>query len=322
MEPKHPDPEQLTATVVNVQHFSTHDGPGIRTTVFLKGCSLRCAWCCNPETISPGPELGFNPARCIGVADCGRCLTACPEQALQARAEDGRVRVEWERCTDCLRCVGHCPSEALQRFGVTMSVADVLAEVEQDAAFYSTSGGGITLSGGECLQQPAFCAAVLKEARARGLHTAIETAGNVPWSAMAQVLPYVDTMLHDYKLIDPAAHKHWTGARNDQILANYRRAYREFPGVRYVARMPLVPGVNDDEAHVDAVLDAIEPYANVAELELLPYHGLGTGKYGALGRSAGLQTFTTPAPDRVAGLRRRIAERLEARARQRLAPAV
>lgn len=142
--------------------------------------------------------------------------------------------------------------------------------------------------------QPEFCAALLKAARGRGINTAIETAGSVPWRALAEVLPHVDTVLHDYKLTDGAAHKRWTGADNTRILDNFRKAYAAFPGVRFVARIPLIPGVNDDEAHIDAVLDAIAPYPNVVELELLPYHRFGDSKYGFLGREYGLEDFSPP----------------------------
>ena len=310
------DVGEPTGFVVNIQHFSTHDGPGIRTTVFLKGCSLRCKWCCNPETIARKPELAFNLKQCIGVKECGRCLPTCPEQALHVLESDGRIRVNWDLCTNCGKCVDVCPSKALYHFGREMSDSEVLAEVEQDGAFYGESGGGITLSGGECLLQPVFSAALLKAARERGIDTAIETAGNVSWDAMAQVLPHVDTVLHDYKLTDPVAHKRWTGAGNTRILENYRRAYRAFPGTRFVARIPLIPGVNDDEAHIDAVLDAIAAHPNVVELELLPYHRFGDSKYGFLGRVYALEDFSPPSAERLEHLRRRIAQRFLQRQEQ------
>jgi pyruvate formate lyase activating enzyme len=304
------DAGEPSGFVVNIQHFSTHDGPGIRTTVFLKGCSLRCKWCCNPESIAPRPELAFNLNQCIGVKECGRCLSACPEQALHAFDPDGRIRVNWDLCTNCGKCAPTCPPKALHHFGRVMSVSEVLAEVEQDGAFYGESGGGLTLSGGECLMQPEFSAALLKAARGRGINTAIETAGYVPWRSMAQVLPYVDTMLHDYKVTDAAAHKRWTGAGNARILENYRTAYTQFPEIRFIARIPLIPGVNDDEAHIDAVLGAIAPYPNVVELELLPYHRFGDSKYGFLGRVYALEDFSPPPAERLEQLRHRIAQRL------------
>jgi pyruvate formate lyase activating enzyme len=305
--------EDISGYVVNLQHFSTHDGPGIRTTVFFKGCTLRCKWCCNPESIAPKPELAFNLNLCIGVEECGRCLEVCPEQALSVEDSDGKVRVNWDVCSNCGKCVDACPAKSLHHYGGAMTVTEVLAEVEKDSGFYSESGGGITLSGGECLMQPEFAAALLKEARSRGLHTAIETAGNVPWKFMAMVLPYVDTMLHDYKLTDPAEHRYWTGTENTRILENFRRAYAKFPTIDFIARIPLVPGVNDDEAQIDEVLDAVLPYSCVKELELLPYHRFGDSKYGFLGKLYGLEDFSPPSAERLAGLRQRIHERFAQR---------
>jgi pyruvate formate lyase activating enzyme len=289
--------------VLNIQHFCTHDGPGIRTTVFLKGCSLRCKWCCNPESIAPGPELAYDARKCIGETECGRCLAACPESAIHVAGSDGKVRINWERCTNCGKCVPQCPSKALSEFGQEMSVDNVLAEVEQDSTFYRESGGGITLSGGECLRQPEFCAALLAEARRRGMTTAIESAGNVPWRAFAQVLPHVDTVLHDFKLSDPQRHRQWTGTDNRLILANYLQAYATFPDTTFVARTAVVPGVNDDDAHVRAVLAFIRPHRNVTAYELLPYHRYGESKYGFLGRVYGLQEFAAQTAESLARLR-------------------
>lgn len=284
----------IRGTVVDIQHFSTHDGPGIRTTVFLKGCSLRCKWCCNPETIAPKPELAYNLGQCIGDQECGRCLPVCPEAALQVLDSDGKVRVNWDKCSNCGACTEVCPSKALYTYGAQMSVAQVLDEVEQDRDFYAESGGGITLSGGETLVQPEFSAALLAEARRRGIHTAIETAGNVPWRFMAQVLPHTDLVLHDYKSSDSQQHRHWTGADNVRILDNYRRAYTSYPDTPFIARIPVVTGVNDTLEHVRSVLACIEPYANVVQLELLPYHRFGGSKYGFLGRIYELEDFEPP----------------------------
>lgn len=282
---------RLTARVLNIQHFCTDDGPGIRTNVFLKGCSLRCKWCCNPESIQPKPELAYDLKKCIGVDECGLCLKACPETALYVVESDGKVRVNWDLCTNCGQCVLGCPSNALYEFGREMTVDEVLAEVEQDSAFYRESGGGITLSGGECTLQPEFSAALLAEAHRRGINTAIETAGNVPWEYFRQVLEHVDTVMHDHKLTDPQRHKHWVGVDNVRIKANYQRAYETFPDKTFIARTPVIPGVNDDEAHIRAVLAFIRPYPNVRNYQLLPYHRYGEGKYGFLGRVYQLKDF-------------------------------
>jgi pyruvate formate lyase activating enzyme len=290
-------PAAPKGTVLNIQHFSTHDGPGMRTNVFLKGCSLRCKWCSNPESIHPKPELAYNPAKCIGKDECGLCIKECPESAIFTVDPDVKVRINWDLCTNCGQCVPACPPQALYLFGQEMTVDEVLAEVEQDSSFYRESGGGITLSGGECLLQADFSAALLAAAHERGINTAIETAGNVPWAFMEKVLPHVDTMLHDHKLTDPERHKQWTGVDNKRILENFKRAYETFPDTRFIARTPLIPGVNDDEEHIRAVLAFIRPYKNVIDYELLPYHRFGESKYGFLGRVYELADFTAPTPE-------------------------
>ncbi len=212
------NPKVLTGIVLNIQHFCTHDGPGIRTNVFLKGCSLRCKWCSNPESIHPKSELAYKPSQCIGEKECSFCLrNVCPESAIYVvgsgdRADD-KVRINWDLCTNCGKCVDLCPSNALYLFGQEMTVDQVLDEVEQDGTFYRESGGGMTLSGGECQLQPDFAAALLAGAHQRGINTAIETASNVPWDFMAKVLPHVDTVLHDIKLTDPERHKKWMACR-------------------------------------------------------------------------------------------------------------
>ena len=293
-----------TGVVLNIQHFCTHDGPGIRTTVFLKGCSLRCKWCSNPESIHPKPELAYNPRKCIGEKECGFCLkNVCPESAIYVvgageRADD-KVHINWDLCTNCSECVSVCPPEALYMFGKRMTVDDVLDEVEQDGAFYRESGGGMTVSGGECQLQADFLEALLAGAHRRGINTAIETASNVPWRFMEKVLPHVDTVLHDIKLTEPDRHKQWTGVDNTRIRANLKQAYETFPEKTFIARTPLIPGVNDDEEHIRATLAFIKPYKNVVDYELLPYHRFGESKYDFLGRVYGMRDFTSPSPETV-----------------------
>lgn len=296
-------PAAPTGTVLNIQHFCTHDGPGIRTTVFLKGCSLRCKWCSNPESIHAKPELAYNSARCIGTEECGLCLKECPESAIFTLDSDAKVRINWDLCTNCGKCVPACPPQALYLFGKEMTVDEVLDEVEQDSSFYRESGGGMTLSGGECQIQADFAAALLAGAHERGINTAIETASNVPWDFMAKVLPNVDTVLHDIKLTDPERHKHWCGADNTRIRSNLKRAYETFPDKTFIARTPLIPGVNDDEEHIRATLEFIKPYKNVVDYELLPYMRFGESKYGFLGRVYMMQDFDPPSPELLARLR-------------------
>jgi pyruvate formate lyase activating enzyme len=289
-----------TGLVLNIQHFCTHDGPGIRTTVFLKHCSLRCKWCSNPESIHPKPELAYNPSKCIGKKECGLCLKPpFPEGAMYViDGADDKVHVNWDLAGECdQETISLCPTGALHLFGQEMTVDQVLDEVEQDSTFYRESGGGITLSGGECLLQPDFSAALLAGAHQRGINTAIETAGNVPWRFVEKVLPHVDLMLHDHKLTDPERHKKWCGVDNSRILENFKRAYETFPQTTFIARTPLIPGVNDDEEHIRAVLAFIRPHQNVIDYELLPYHRFGESKYSFLGRVYELDDFRSPTPE-------------------------
>jgi len=289
----------LTGTVFNIQKYCSHDGPGIRTTVFLKGCSLRCKWCSNPESIHPKPELDYDHKKCTG-KKCGLCLKApFPEGAFYfAEGDDEPVKVNWDLATACDEAMcSLCPTGALEMIGKRMTVDEVLDEVEKDESFYRSSGGGITLSGGECLLQPDFSAALLEGAHKRGFNTAIETAGNVPWANMEKVLHHVDTMQHDHKLTDPERHKKWCGAGNERIKANFKKAYETFPDIDFIARTPLIPGVNADEEHIRAVLAFIKPYKNVIDYELLPYHRFGLGKYESLGVVYELDDYKTPSAE-------------------------
>ncbi len=294
--------KDITGLVLNIQHFSTHDGPGIRTNVFLKGCSLRCKWCSNPESIKLKPELGYNPGKCIGKKECGFCLKdVCPESAIyvvdSAENSDDKIRINWDLCTNCGKCIEGCPTNALYMFGQEMTVEQVLDEVEQDSSFYHESGGGITLSGGECMLQADFAGALLVEAHKRGINTAIETAFNVPWSNVEKVLPHVDVVLHDHKVTDSDLHHKWTAVPNKRIRENQKRAYETWPEKTFIARTPVIPGVNDDEEHIRAVLEFIRPYKNVIDYELLPYMRFGESKYGFLGKVYEMQDFDPPATE-------------------------
>jgi pyruvate formate lyase activating enzyme len=297
------NPTTPKGIVLNIQHFCTHDGPGMRTTVFLKGCTFRCKWCSNPESIHPKPELAYNPSRCIGKDQCGYCLKECRESAIFTVDSDVKVRINWDLCTNCGECAPVCPPNALYLFGQEMSVDEVLDEVEQDSGFYRESGGGITLSGGECLLQADFAAALLAGAHQRGIHTAIETAGNVTWLSVEKVLQHVDLMLHDHKLTDPDRHKKWIGVDNRRSLENFKKAYESFPDTKFIARTPLIPGVNDDEDHIRRVLAFINPYRNVIDYELLPYMRFGESKYGFLGRVYEMQDFNPPTEETLKRLR-------------------
>jgi len=293
------NPSALTGTVLNIQRYCSHDGPGIRTNVFLKGCSLRCKWCGNPESIRVKPELSYDPKKCKG-RECSLCLKdPFPKGAFYfTEGEEGPVKVNWDLTSGCDEAMcSLCPTGALEMYGKKMTVDAVLDEVEKDASIYRSSGGGITLSGGECMLQPDFSAALLEGAHKRGINTAVETARNVPWAYIEKVLPHVDTMLHDHKLTIPERHKKWTGAGNERILANFKKAYETFPNTEFIARTPLIPGVNADEEHIRAVLAFIRPHKNVIDYELLPYHRFGLGKYEYLGKVYELDDYKTPSDE-------------------------
>jgi pyruvate formate lyase activating enzyme len=293
---------EITGTVLNIQRYCSHDGPGIRTNVFIKGCSLRCKWCGNPESIGMKPEVSYDPKKCKG-KECSICLNKpFPEGGFYfVEGDDSKVKVNWQLAKGITEEITSlCPTGALEMFGKTMTVAEVMAEVEKDASFYRSTGGGMTISGGEVMLQPDFAASLLEEAHNRGINTAIETACNAPWSFLEKVLPHVDTMLHDLKLMNSERHKKWTGVGNERILANFKKAYETFPNVEFIARTPLIPGVNADDEHVLGVLEFIKPHKNVIDYELLPYHRFGLGKYESLGVVYELDDYKTPSDEVVA----------------------
>lgn len=289
----------MTGSVADILRFATHDGPGIRTTVFLKGCPLSCVWCHNPETISASPELGYYETRCLG---CGECARVCPQGA--HRMEDGRHVFERTRCLARGRCAEVCLGHALVLYGREMTPEQVLATALEDRGFYQTTGGGITLSGGEPLLQPAFCAELLARARGEGLHTAVDTCGMVPWEAFAEVLPLTDLFLYDLKHADSAAHRRYTGAGNEVILANLSRLCGS--GAAVEVRIPLIPGLNDDDRAIDAAGALLCELPYRPTVKILPFNPYPRSKYAAVGREHHLPGG---APTSDAELRR-VAQRL------------
>ena len=269
--------------VFNIQRYSLHDGPGIRTLVFLKGCPLRCQWCSNPESQRLCPELALNAGKCIGTRECSRCIGECPNGAIRENGEGG-IRVERDACHECFRCVGVCPSLAMSRFGKEMNVDEVLREVEADGAFYSRSGGGLTVGGGEPLFQPEFTRELLREAVRRRINTSMETCGFAPWEALDRACRYLDGILYDIKSMDPGKHAEFTGISNEIIVQNFRRLRNQYPNLHVRVRTPVVPGFNDTEAVIGAIVDFIGDDPGV-EYELLAYHRFGLPKYGYLDRS-------------------------------------
>ncbi len=271
----------------HIQRFSLHDGPGIRTTVFVKGCNLRCPWCHNPESLRPEPELQIFRDRCIG---CGACVEACHRGA--HTTVDGRRQFDRELCTACGACAARCYAGALGLIGTALTIDEVFAEVLADREFYDSSAGGVTVSGGEPLCQPELTGQVLKRCKAEGIHTAIETNLTWPRERVAAVLPMTDLVIADVKMMDPAAHRRWTGEENRQVLANARMVSSE--GVPLIVRTPVVVGVNATAEHIGAVADFVVSLSSLLYYELVPYHPLGTAKYESLGMTAPGDGFARP----------------------------
>jgi pyruvate formate lyase activating enzyme len=281
------NPEDVRGLVFNIQRFSIQDGPGIRTTVFLKGCPLRCAWCSNPESQNPRPEIAHRDSLCN---QCGKCVEVCPVHAITLAGKS--IAINRQLCTDCGECVQACIPGALKMFGEEMTAGQVFAQIKRDAEFYRESGGGVTVSGGEPLLQPDFVAALFRLCQDNGIDTCIETCGLAGVRALQTVLEYTSLVLFDVKLSGPAAHRKWTGKSNDIILRNLGIIINK--GVPVVIRIPLIPGVNDTDEELSNIARTIDgSLKGTRRVDILPYHKFGMGKYQQLDRKYRLEDLNT-----------------------------
>lgn len=265
----------LEGTVFNIQRYSLHDGPGIRTIPFLKGCPLACKWCSNPESQKPQPEIMYQKSNCI---HCGKCFEACRYGAL---SKENPYMVDRDRCMACGACAEVCPTNALVLKGKKMTVWEVIHELQKDENIYRRSDGGITLSGGESLSQPKFTRELLRACKERGWHTAIETTGMTTKEIIESIMPFVDLALTDIKIIDPSIHKNVTGVDNQIILENVIRISNL---TKTIVRIPVIPNVNDNIEAIRAIAEFTKLMKNINEIHLLPYHNFGENKYNLLGR--------------------------------------
>lgn len=280
-----------TGRIFDIQRFSIHDGPGIRTTVFLKGCPLRCLWCGNPESIPPGPSLSYWPERCIA---CRACVPVCPEKAL-APGPAGKVSLDRQRCTCCGRCAPECDPKALEIVGREATVREVIDIVQRDRAYYQASGGGMTLSGGEPLFQAEFAESLLRAAKDQHLHCCVETSGYALWGALRALIPLVDLWLFDVKETDRHWHEKFVGKPNDLILSNLRQLHDA--GARIVVRCPMIPQHNARREHLDGIVSLVRSLPKVEGVELLPYYDLWRAKLDRFGLVSPLPESVKP-PDR------------------------
>lgn len=277
--------------IFNIQRYSIHDGPGIRTTVFLKGCPLSCWWCQNPESQLSGQEMIFWGDRCIG---CGACSTICPSGAIQIK--NGIPITEKEKCILCGKCIEKCPAIAREMIGEKLTAEEVIKEIEKDLVFYEESGGGVTFSGGEPLGQSEFLEGLLNGCREKKIHTAVDTSGYISWEILNKMIPKVDLFLYDLKLMDNERHKKYTGVSNELILENLKKLSSAHNNI--FVRFPVIPGINDDYQNIRKLGEFLSSL-EMTQVNLLSYHYIGKDKYRRLGSAYKLATTQPPSKEKL-----------------------
>jgi pyruvate formate lyase activating enzyme len=285
--------------IFDIKKYAIHDGPGIRTTVFFKGCPLACQWCHNPEGLNVSAQRLYRRERCIG---CGECIQICPQKVIDQT--DAGVIADLTRCDQCRTCADHCPSEAVEFVGQTISVAEVVSQIEKDVAFYDESGGGITVSGGEPLMQPEFLIELLEACAALDLHRTVDTTGYADAKLLLEVAERTDLFLYDLKLMDAEKHREFTGVSNEQILANLIRLARH--KARIHVRIPIIPGINDDAENIDQTGDFVDALPGVEHISILPFHNSARGKYGRLALACPPPEIELPTAEQLATIARRL----------------
>ncbi len=289
---------EKTGIIFNIQKFSVHDGPGIRTTVFMKGCPLQCHWCANAESMSPKPELGIIRSRCN---NCRKCLKVCPEEAISFDENDV-IQFNRNRCTACGECVIVCATDALTIYGKQVTVDDVFKEVLKDKTFYDGSSGGLTVSGGEPLRQPEFVIELFQRCREAGISTCLDTCGYSPTDKLKEVLAITDYVLYDIKHMDAGCHQNFTGVDNDLILNNAK--FTAGTGLPICYRIPLIKYVNNTTGNITETAQFVKALGNNVVIEFLPYHRLGIGKYETLDMPYPGEAFQTPSSKEMEALKK------------------
>lgn len=284
--------KKSTGLVFDIKKFAIHDGPGIRTTVFLKGCYLKCLWCHNPESLESTPEIAFQPERCIG---CGYCLQICPN-GCHILIQNQHI-YERNHCVRCGRCTLECYSGALEISGKVMTTEAVMAEVLKDKPFYETSNGGMTISGGEPMLQFDFTKSLLKAAKKYQLHTCLDTSGHAPFEKYQQLFNDVDIFLYDIKETDATRHQEFVGVNNQLILKNLFDI--DAAGKSIIIRCPIVPGLNDRLDHLTKIAEISNRLKNLLQIDVLPYHPLGNSKSNRFGKESALQKLAFPPDEQI-----------------------